>query len=93
LESGKLPAFDLILLGIGWDGHTDSIFPGDSGIMQSRKLVCAVHLKGFKHKKITLALTILNQAKNIFFVVMGMESRNSKNCIRKQKQRTTSYPP
>ncbi|HKK83767.1 MAG TPA: 6-phosphogluconolactonase [Atribacterota bacterium] len=69
-EPGMLPMFDLILLGIGRDGHTASIFPGDSGIMQSRKLVRAVDLTGFKHERITLALTVLNQAKNIFFLVL-----------------------
>ena len=71
LELGKLPVFDLILLGIGMDGHTASIFPGDSRIMQSRKLVRAVHLTGFKHERITLTLAVLNQAKNIFFLVLG----------------------
>jgi 6-phosphogluconolactonase/glucosamine-6-phosphate isomerase/deaminase len=39
--------------------------------MQSRKLVRAVPLTGLKYERITLTLTVLNQAKNIFFLVLG----------------------
>jgi len=87
LESGKLPVFDLILLGIGIDGHTASLFPGDSEIMQSRKLVGTLYPNGFKHERITLTLAVLNQAKNIFFLVLGREKSEIVKNVLERKNR------
>jgi len=87
LKPGKLPVFDLILLGIGIDGHTASLFPGDSQIMQSRKLVGALYPNGFKHERITLTLTVLNQAKNIFFLVLGRRKAEIVKNVLERKNR------
>jgi 6-phosphogluconolactonase len=65
------PVLDMILLGLGDDGHTASLFPGDKDILSSRNCCkVAVHpLSG--QKRITLTLPFLNRAKQLIFVVTG----------------------
>lgn len=70
-ERNEWPIFDLIILGIGSDGHTASIFPHEKKLLQSDK-VCAVA----KHpetgqKRITLTGKVLNNANRVFFMVTG----------------------
>lgn len=68
-----LPEFDLILLGLGEDGHTASIFPGDPVIDERERWVSAVTAPpGIEPaERITLTLPVLNAARNIFFLVSG----------------------
>lgn len=67
----KLPQFDWILLGLGSDGHTASIFPG-SNILTEKKHICAVAIHPVSgQKRITLTLPIINNAKRILFFVTG----------------------
>ena len=73
LKPGELPVFDLILLGIGEDGHTASLFPEDLKKMETQNLVLPIHLEKLKQERITLTLPVLNQAKNIIFLVLGRE--------------------
>jgi len=67
------PAFDLILLGLGDDGHTASLFPGDPVIEEREKWAAAIEAPaGIEpSERITLTLPVLNAAKNIFFLVSG----------------------
>ncbi len=67
---GRFPEFDLVLLGIGEDGHTASLFPGGPGF-QTTNLVVAVPLGEEKHDRVTLTLPVINQARNIIFYVSG----------------------
>lgn len=66
-----LPAFDVIILGLGEDGHTASIFHG-SGQPDSREVVCmtATH-PVTRQERISLTLPVLNNAANVFFMVTG----------------------
>jgi 6-phosphogluconolactonase len=66
-----LPAFDIILLGIGEDGHTASIFPNQIELMNSEK-ICAVSVHPVTHqKRITLTGKVINNASYIAFLVSG----------------------
>ncbi len=67
------PSFDLILLGLGDDGHTASIFPGDPVIEERERWAAAVTAPaGIEPpERITLTLPVLNAAKNVFFLVSG----------------------
>ena len=66
------PRFDLVLLGMGADGHTASLFPGaDSLDARSRWVVPAKHPQG--QSRITLTLPALNHAAHIVFIVTGKE--------------------
>ncbi len=67
----NLPQFDWILLGLGSDGHTASIFPG-SDVLEDRKNICAVATHpNTGQKRITLTLPVINHAKRVSFLVTG----------------------
>lgn len=67
------PAFDLVLLGLGDDGHTASLFPGDPVIDERERWAAAIEAPpGIEpSERITFTLPVLNAAKNIFFLVSG----------------------
>lgn len=65
------PQFDLILLGLGDDGHTASLFPSTAVLHVEDKWVSPVHLPEQDVDRITLTFPILNKAKNIAFLVTG----------------------
>ena len=66
-----LPRFDLVLLGLGTDGHTASLFPGTPAVHETTRLVCAVHVEGLRSDRITLTPRLLNNAASVIFLVSG----------------------
>lgn len=69
--SNSLPQFDLIMLGLGEDGHTASIFPNQMELMQSPNIcMVAVHPNSGQ-KRITLTGNVINNAKLVVFFVTG----------------------
>ncbi len=73
LAKGELPRFDLILLGMGPDGHTASVFPGSDVIDERNRLVAAPWVEKFKSYRITLTPPVLNNAAIVMFLVSGPE--------------------
>jgi 6-phosphogluconolactonase len=66
-----IPRFDLMMLGLGDDGHTVSIFPGSLHLFMSDKL-CVVSVNPYsKQKRITVTGQVINQAKTVIFLVTG----------------------
>ncbi len=65
------PSFDLILLGIGEDGHTASLFPGTEALQERRKLVVANWAPRLQAYRITFTLPLINMAKNVVFLATG----------------------
>ena len=72
LGPGQLPRFDLILLGLGEDGHTASLFPGNAVLQEKSRLVRAVRLGNKLHDRITLTLPAINNGRHIAFQIEGM---------------------
>lgn len=72
LKNG-FPVFDLILLGLGPDGHTASLFPGSSALKETQKIVAANFVEKFDSWRLTFSYPALNQAQNVFFMVAGNE--------------------
>ena len=69
----RAPAFDLILLGMGGDGHTASLFPGSRALAESSRWVTAI-AEGQGEPpmaRISLTLPLINQARNVLFLVSG----------------------
>ncbi len=66
-----IPAFDLVLLGIGPDGHTASLFPGSTGLDEGDRLVVAHHAPGPDAWRMTMTFPLLNAAKQVLFLVTG----------------------
>jgi 6-phosphogluconolactonase len=67
----KIPKFDLIMLGIGEDGHTASLFPGSSSLKEKQRLTIPVIAVKTPHKRISLTLPVLNNAKHIIVLANG----------------------
>jgi 6-phosphogluconolactonase len=67
------PRFDLIILGLGVDGHTASIFPGNSALFQSHHICEAVVQPQTGQQRITLTGGVINNADNIVFMVTGSD--------------------
>ncbi len=67
------PRFDLMLLGVGIDGHTASIFPGSDVLHERDKLVAASYVEKLKSYRITMTLPLINSAASVMFLVSGTE--------------------
>ncbi len=70
---GEFPRFDLILLGMGPDGHTASLFPETAALKEKSHLVVANWVEKLKTHRITFTLPVLNAARCVAFLVSGMD--------------------
>jgi 6-phosphogluconolactonase len=70
-RTARFPNFDLILLGVGEDGHTASLFPGSEALAEKERPVLPVYVKRPGLNRITLSLPVLNHARHILFLVSG----------------------
>ena len=73
LQPGEFPRFDLILLGLGPDGHTASLFPDSDGLREQSRLVIANWVEKFKTHRITFTFPVLNHATDVMFLVSGSD--------------------
>jgi 6-phosphogluconolactonase len=62
---------DLILLGMGDDGHTASLFPQSAALRETEKLVAANFVEKLNANRLTLTFRAINSAKNVLFLVTG----------------------
>ena len=74
--------FDLILLGMGADGHTASLFPGTKVLDEQEYAVDAVHLGAERGWRVTLTLPVINAARHVMFLVSGAEKAGALARIR-----------
>jgi 6-phosphogluconolactonase len=67
-----LPRFDLILLGVGEDGHTASLFPHTASVGEQTKLVLGYFVPRLNSWRVTLTLPVLLNARHVLFLAAGM---------------------
>ena len=87
-----IPQFDLILLGLGEDGHTASIFPNQVNLFYSARLCEAAVHPQTKQKRITLTGKIINNAKLVVFIVTGKNKANVLSKIMDVNKSKSVYP-
>ena len=73
LEAGSIPVFDIVLLGMGDDGHTASLFPQTAALSVVDRLVTVGDKDG--QARLTFTFGILNQARSTIFLVAGASKR------------------
>ena len=66
-----IPQFDLILLGMGDDGHTASLFPGTDAIQEAHKLVLSHFVEKLDSTRLTFTPALINAAKHVVFLASG----------------------
>lgn len=81
-EVAALPRFDLVLLGMGADGHTASLFPGSPALVEQKRLVVAAYAAHLASWRITLTLPVLNAAHRVVFLVAGAEKAPALRAVR-----------
>lgn len=67
------PRFDLILLGMGADGHTASLFPFTEALNETEKFAVANYVEKLQTTRLTLTFPVINNARNVIFLVAGEE--------------------
>jgi len=70
-ELRSLGSLDLVLLGLGEDGHTASLFPGQAAVHETERWVLAVPTPAGDMWRVTLTPAVLNLARNVTFIVSG----------------------
>jgi 6-phosphogluconolactonase len=92
LSPGAWPRFDLILLGLGKDGHTASLFPGGDAVRERERLVVAPWVEAQKTFRITLTPPVLNQARRAMFLVSGEEKAEALHAVLEGAREPERYP-
>ncbi len=71
LEGAELPRFDLVLLGLGDNGHTASLFPHSDALDSMMRLAVAAHVEAKNPWRVTLTWPVINRAAKVLFQVQG----------------------
>lgn len=83
---GELPRFDLVLLGMGLDGHTASLFPGSPALREVFRSVVAVHAAAAAiPQRLTLTFPVFNAAARVAFLVSGAEKAKAVRAVLRER--------
>lgn len=89
VDSGSFPAFDIVLLGLGDDGHTASLFPETDALRETARVVVANYVDKFNQHRITLTQPAINNADHVYFLVSGQSKAEIVSSVLCGKQ---AYP-
>ena len=89
---GGFPVLDLVLLGMGPDGHTASLFPGGKALQERSRWVVADWVEKFKTDRITLTLPVLNNANEVMFLASGKDKAPVLKEVLEGTQPGTQFP-
>ena len=79
--SGDIPNFDLILLGMGGDGHTASLFPFTDALTETERLVVSHFVPVLGRNRMTFTFPLINAARNIVALVTGADKAEAISII------------
>ena len=86
------PRFDLVLLGLGEEGHTASLFPGSPALNENTRWVVAVKAPSKPAQRLTLTLPAITGASNIYFLVTGSNKAEALHHVLTGSPHPKSYP-
>lgn len=89
---GELPRFDLMLLGMGADGHTASLFPGTDPRTDEDQLVRAVNAEARDPRRLTLTPLVINNAGHVAIAVEGSAKASTLRAVREGPYDPVKYP-
>lgn len=92
LQPGQVPVFDLILLGVGPDGHTASLFPNTAGLQEKTRLVIANWVDKLKANRLTMTLPVLNSAREVAFLASGTDKAQVLRTVLEEDAPPEQYP-
>jgi 6-phosphogluconolactonase len=92
LAPGAFPRFDLILLGLGDDGHTASLFPGSDALKETQRLVVVNYVAKFNAHRLTLTFPVLNHGAAVIFLVAGANKAPVVKEVLRDDGRALSFP-
>lgn len=90
--TGGIPTFDLILLGMGEDGHTASLFPGTAAIREERRLVVAHWVDKLDATRLTLTPPVINAAEQVVFLIGGAGKVEALHAVLDSEVDIDTYP-
>jgi 6-phosphogluconolactonase len=86
------PRFDLLLLGMGDDGHTASLFPGTAALHERTRWVVENHVEKLDAWRITLTAPVINAAATVIFLVSGEAKAATLRAVLKGPHQPEKYP-
>ena len=92
LARREFPRMDLVLLGLGADAHTASIFPGTRAVSDLTNMVLVYTVPQLGVERMTLGLSVINNARNILFLVSGESKADALESVLHGEQRPSTYP-
>lgn len=91
-EINKFPRFDLILLGMGADGHTASLFPYTKALHETERLAVANYVEKLQTYRLTMTFPVINNAANVMFLVTGAEKAEALREVLQSEYNPEKFP-
>jgi len=88
-----IAAFDLIILGMGEDGHTASLFPESDLLHEKNKLVGSCYHKESNTERISFTFPLINAAKNVYVITLGSGKYEILQNIKQYEQNNEVFYP
>ncbi|MCB1023782.1 MAG: 6-phosphogluconolactonase [Acidobacteria bacterium] len=92
LSLGSFPVFDLILLGLGEDGHTASLFPQTSALKETGRLAVSTFVEKLDANRLTMTFPVINNAAMIMFLVCGEAKAEALKEVLEGESNPDKYP-
>lgn len=92
LSLGKLPHFDLVLLGMGEDGHTASLFPQTTALKETTRLAVSTFVEKLDANRLTMTFPVINNSANIIFLICGEDKAESLHEVLEGERNPDKFP-
>jgi 6-phosphogluconolactonase len=92
LVEGAFPRFNLMLLGLGSDAHTASLFPGTDVLTEQRRIVAAPWVEKLRAFRITLTPPAFSAAENVIFLVSGQDKTEAVKAVLRGEFQPGRFP-